>query len=191
MPVTLRYLDLKGLRELAESYPKSQLELITPDTTVPEQIAGAAREAATLLPNGLDFLINNAAVREQIFTPFDELDVEKLTAEVKFHTTPIIHILREFKPLVVKSDRKKVVFISSACRSLSNVPDDTATAGVAFPVAVGKAAQDILFANTRLLGLKFDMGEPMKPECCLEDETSWRRLETIFVIHGDLIAKMS
>ncbi|KAI0074997.1 NAD(P)-binding protein [Panus rudis PR-1116 ss-1] len=131
----------KGLQELASKYPSRQLVLMQLDTTVPEQISNAAKEAARLLPDGLDYLINNAAINEQALTPFDELNVEQFSEEVKFHTAPIIHILREFKPLVAKSREKKVVFISSIGASLTNAP---LNAAITYPYSVGKAAQNMI-----------------------------------------------
>ncbi|KAI0074996.1 NAD(P)-binding protein [Panus rudis PR-1116 ss-1] len=131
----------EGLQDLAKRYPQERLTFISLDINVPEQIERAAREADKLLPHGLDYLINNAGVNLQVLVPFDEIDMDLFTEEVKSHTTPIMNILRTFKPLVARSTHKKVVFISSDFGSISLATD---RAGVAIPYSVGKAAQNMI-----------------------------------------------
>lgn len=72
---TARDLSSKGLQELAAIYPKDRLALIELDITNITSVKKAAEEAAALLPNGLDYLINNAGICLQIMTPFEDLCV--------------------------------------------------------------------------------------------------------------------
>jgi hypothetical protein len=57
---TARDLSVKGLQELAAKYPKTRLALIELNVTDVASIKKASEEVATLLPNGLDYLFNNA-----------------------------------------------------------------------------------------------------------------------------------
>ena len=72
---TARDLSAKALRELAAIYPKNRLALIELDITDVTSVKKAAEEAAALLPNGLDYLINNAGISLQTMTPFEDLCV--------------------------------------------------------------------------------------------------------------------
>ncbi|CAL1699126.1 unnamed protein product [Somion occarium] len=133
----------KGLSELASQYHSDRLTLVTLDTSVPGQITAAAAEAQKLLPSGLDYLINNAGVSYQnsATSTFDELDIELFEKELLFNTVPIIHILRAFKPLVLKSAEKKVLFVTS---ELGSIEIADARPNLANAYGVGKAALNML-----------------------------------------------
>ena len=72
---TARDLSAKALQELAAIYPKNRLALIELDITDITSVKKASEEAAALLPNGLDYLINNASISLQIMTPLEVLCV--------------------------------------------------------------------------------------------------------------------
>jgi NAD(P)-dependent dehydrogenase (short-subunit alcohol dehydrogenase family) len=72
---TARDISAKGLKELAAKYPKTRLALVELDVTDVTSIKKAAEEVTTLLPNGLDYLINNAGISPQPMTSFEDLCV--------------------------------------------------------------------------------------------------------------------
>jgi len=72
---TARDLSVKALQELAEIYPTTRLALVELNVTDVASIKKAAEEVATLLPNGLDYLINNAGISPQPMTSFEDLCV--------------------------------------------------------------------------------------------------------------------
>ncbi|KAI0081008.1 NAD(P)-binding protein [Panus rudis PR-1116 ss-1] len=131
----------EGLQQLSGRYPVDRLAVLTLDVTVPEQIASVAKQVGDVLPNGLDYLIHNAGYWNQQLTPLEELDVNEFEQEVKFYTVPVVHLLRDFKSLVLRSTEKKVVFIGASMASFTLTP---IFGGIAIPYCVGKAAQTIL-----------------------------------------------
>ena len=72
---TARGLSAKGLQELAAKYSKTCLAPVELNVTDVASIKKAAEEVATLLPNGLDYLINNAGISPQPMTSFEDLCV--------------------------------------------------------------------------------------------------------------------
>lgn len=115
---TARDLSAKALQELAAIYPKNRLALIELDITDVTSVKKAAEEAAALLPNGLDYLINNAGISLQIMTPFEDLDMELFAEELNFYTVSVIQVTTAFLPLIRKSAVKKMIFITSILGSL-------------------------------------------------------------------------
>jgi NAD(P)-dependent dehydrogenase (short-subunit alcohol dehydrogenase family) len=63
----------KGLQELTMKHKKDKLAILTLDILDSASIRAAAKEAEALLPNGIDYLINNAAVTYDPATSFDDL----------------------------------------------------------------------------------------------------------------------
>ncbi|CAL1706577.1 unnamed protein product [Somion occarium] len=131
----------QGLQDLASKYPKDRLALVTFDVSKPEQIEAAAKEVDQLAPKGLDYLINNAGISYQALTTFDDLDLKLFEEELVFNTVPLIRILRAFKPLVVKSTEKKVLFITS---SLGSIQDAAGRPNLANAYSISKAALNML-----------------------------------------------
>ncbi|KAL4245025.1 short-chain dehydrogenases/reductases (SDR) family protein [Abortiporus biennis] len=132
----------KGLQELRRQYPdNSRLALITLDVGKPEEIVKAAEEATKLLPDGLDVLINNAAILKNILETFDEIDTSAFLEELRLNTIAILDVLRAFKPLVAKSAQKKVVVISSVQGSLESVGQ---LPNMGFTYSVTKAGVNML-----------------------------------------------
>ena len=72
---TARDVSAKSLQELTAKYPKTRLALVELNVTDVASIKKAAEEVATLLPNGLDYLINNAGIMPQPMTSFEDLCV--------------------------------------------------------------------------------------------------------------------
>lgn len=72
---TARDLSAKGLQEVAANYPETRLALVELNVADVASIKKAAEEVATLLPNGLDYLINNAGINPQPMTSFEDLCV--------------------------------------------------------------------------------------------------------------------
>ncbi|EDR12976.1 uncharacterized protein LACBIDRAFT_312065 [Laccaria bicolor S238N-H82] len=115
---TARDIRAKGLQELASKYPKTRLALIELNVTDVASIEKAAEEVATLLPNGLDYLINNAGIMPQPMTSFEDLDLKLFADELSFSTIAVIRVTSAFLPLVKKSAVKKIIFITSVLGSL-------------------------------------------------------------------------
>ncbi|KAI0071431.1 putative short-chain dehydrogenases/reductase [Panus rudis PR-1116 ss-1] len=134
--------ESQGLQDLVSKYPKERVITLTLDVTSPEQISSAAKEAAKLCPDGLDYFIHNAGYWEHPFTPLEQLDIDAFQKAIAFHTTSAVHLLREFKPLVQKSVEKKFIFMSSDAASLTLAPKLGGNLGI--PYSVGKAAQNML-----------------------------------------------
>ncbi|KAI0081007.1 NAD(P)-binding protein [Panus rudis PR-1116 ss-1] len=130
-----------GLQQLSDQHPKERLVILPLDVTVPEQMSSLAKEVEKLLPNGLDYFIHNAGIWAQQFTPVEELDVDQFEEEVKFYTVPVVHLLREFKPLILQSSEKKVIFVST---NLASFTLATLLPDLGIPYCVGKAAQNML-----------------------------------------------
>ncbi|KAF8890656.1 hypothetical protein BD779DRAFT_1516272 [Infundibulicybe gibba] len=114
------------LQDLSSKFPKDQLAVVQFDVTDAESIKRGAAEATTLLPNGLDYLINNAGVNHQPLTTFQDIDYDLFAQEVYHNTVSPVQIGNAFLPLIRKSTEKKIVFISSELGSLQiagNLPD--------------------------------------------------------------------
>ncbi|KAH6888443.1 putative short-chain dehydrogenase [Thelonectria olida] len=109
-----------GLQELKAKDENGRLVLIDLDVSKPESIRAAAEKTAQALPNGLDNLISNAGVSYNALKPFEELDVEEFTSELNFTVTAPLLVVREFLPLIRKSEAKRVLVVSSALGSLQN-----------------------------------------------------------------------
>jgi len=108
----------KHLQDLSSKFPKEQLALVQFDITDPESIKRGAAEASTLLPNGLDYLVNNAGVNYQPLTPFEDIDYDLFSKEVYNNTVAPVQVGNAFLPLIRKSTEKKIVFITSELGSL-------------------------------------------------------------------------
>ncbi|KAF5336366.1 hypothetical protein D9611_006572 [Ephemerocybe angulata] len=131
----------EGLKALSQKFPESRLALIKLDVTKADEIAKAIEAATPLLPQGLDYFISNAGIINKPLTSFDDLDLEEFLEELKFNTVTPIEITRAFLPLIRKSEKKKILYITSILGSIS--------VGGVWPVvansyAVSKAALNML-----------------------------------------------
>jgi len=133
--------ESKGLQELASKYPGDRLKLLPLDVSSKESITNAAKEAATLLPNGLDHLVSNAGVNHQALASFEDLDVGLFADELLFNTVNIVHLVRAFLPLVRKSNDKTINIVSS---QLGSIQIGAMLPGLADAYSVSKAALNML-----------------------------------------------
>ena len=62
---TARNTSAPELTKLASKFSKDRLALVQLDVVNPKSVASAVAETEKLLPNGLDYLINNAGVNGQ------------------------------------------------------------------------------------------------------------------------------
>ncbi|KAG9233059.1 putative short-chain dehydrogenases/reductase [Amylocarpus encephaloides] len=130
-----------GLQDLKKQYPDSRLVLFDLDVSKPESIQAAAKATEKLLPNGLDNLISNAGVSYSALTSFEEMGIEDFTNEVNFNITTPILLLKEFVPLVRKSEAKRILVITSV---LGSIQLGASMPGLANGYSVGKAALNML-----------------------------------------------
>ncbi|PPQ90787.1 hypothetical protein CVT25_012616 [Psilocybe cyanescens] len=113
---TSRNASAPSLVALASKYPDS-LKVIELDVEKPESIDKAVSEATPLLPNGLDYLVNNAAKNPQPTAKFEDLDLDLFAYEMQLNTVVPLRVSRAFLPLVKKSEKKTIVFVSSVLAS--------------------------------------------------------------------------
>ncbi|KAL7952123.1 putative short-chain dehydrogenases/reductase [Trichoderma barbatum] len=78
----------------------------------------AVKEVTDLLPNGLDNLISNAGIGGDPFSSWESMDVDITMQEVAFSVKTHIQVIRSFHPLVLKSQQKRVLVISSVLGSI-------------------------------------------------------------------------
>ncbi|KAH8888147.1 putative short-chain dehydrogenase [Thozetella sp. PMI_491] len=108
----------EGLQKLKAEVADGKLHLVELDVSKPESIRAAAEKTSQLLPNGLDHLVSNAGVIYQPLSTFDDLDLDVLKNEIDFTVTSPINLLREFLPLIRKSEAKRILVITSILGSL-------------------------------------------------------------------------
>ncbi|KIM43817.1 hypothetical protein M413DRAFT_389065 [Hebeloma cylindrosporum] len=101
---------------LAAKNPKA-LKVIELDITSQSSVDAAVAAATPLLPNGLDYLVNNAGKNPQPLTKFEDLELEAFAEEMTFSTVAPLRVSRAFLPLVKKSEKKNIIFISSVLAS--------------------------------------------------------------------------
>lgn len=65
----------KALQDLHKTYPRDRLASLSLNLEMPSSIDDIARDAAALLPNGLDCLISNAGVAYEQGVPIQDLCV--------------------------------------------------------------------------------------------------------------------
>ncbi|KAF6756305.1 hypothetical protein DFP72DRAFT_1007961 [Ephemerocybe angulata] len=151
----------EGLKALSQKFPESRLALIKLDVTKADEIAKAVEAATLLLPQGLDYFISNAGIINKPLTSFDDLDLDEFLEELKFNTVTPIEITRAFLPLIRKSEKKKILYITSILGSIS--------VGGVWPVvansyAVSKAALNMLVRKwgsfLKMEGISFSVIHP-------------------------------
>ncbi|KAL4243257.1 NAD(P)-binding domain superfamily protein [Abortiporus biennis] len=77
-----------------------------------------AQEVDQLLPNGLDYLVNNAGISRQLLVTYDDFNYDHLTEELRLNTVCMIKLLGAFKPIISRSTEKKIVTMSSLLASI-------------------------------------------------------------------------
>jgi len=128
------------LQDLKAKHPE-RLLLVPFDLVDPAKIELAAEQASAFLPNGLDYLINNAGVNNIPISPFAEVDLELLEEEIRVNAIAPIHVVRTFLPLVRKGHEKKVVFVSSNLGSMEEAGDYRELSNA---YSMGKAALNMM-----------------------------------------------
>jgi NAD(P)-dependent dehydrogenase (short-subunit alcohol dehydrogenase family) len=105
------------LQQLKAKHTDGRLHIIQLDVSSVESVRKAAEETARLLPSGLDTLISNAGpIHPQ--PQFEDIDLDVLVEEVGFNLKSTITVIREFTPLVRKSEAKRIAVISSILGSI-------------------------------------------------------------------------
>ncbi|KAF9479147.1 NAD(P)-binding protein [Pholiota conissans] len=137
---TARNPNAPSLTELAAKYPDT-LKVVEMDIISQESVDKAVEIVTPLLPNGLDYLVNNAGKNPQPNTKFEDLDLDLFAEEIAFNTTAPLRVSRAFLPLIKKSELKRIIFISSVLAS-SNITFMMANQFNAYSVA--KAALNML-----------------------------------------------
>ncbi|KZT03451.1 putative short-chain dehydrogenases/reductase [Laetiporus sulphureus 93-53] len=112
----------EGLRELAGQYPPTRLARVQLDVTDEVSLDRAVEEATALLPEGLDYLISNAATDVTAHIPFEDLDLKLFDEEFKVNVRAPLQVVRKFLPLIRKAKIRKIVHITSDLGSLEIAP---------------------------------------------------------------------
>ncbi|KAF8182633.1 hypothetical protein BJ912DRAFT_977346 [Pholiota molesta] len=136
---------------LAAKHPE-HLKLVELDISSQESVDKAVETVTPLLPNGLDYLVNNAGKNPQPTTSFEELDLDDFADEITFSTVAPLRVSRAFLPLIKKSELKRIIFISSVLAS-SHIT--FLMAGQFNAYSVAKAALNML-AHKWAATLKYD-----------------------------------
>ncbi|KAF8958901.1 hypothetical protein BDZ97DRAFT_1667971 [Flammula alnicola] len=113
---TSRDVNSPELQALAAKYPKN-IKVVALDVTSQESVDKAVETVTPLLPNGLDYLVNNAGKNPQPNTRFEDLDLDEFAEEISFSTVAPLRVSRAFLPLIKKSELKRIIFISSVLAS--------------------------------------------------------------------------
>ncbi|KAF9009550.1 hypothetical protein BDQ17DRAFT_1235454 [Cyathus striatus] len=131
-----------GLAELKAKYSADRLAVIKLDVTSDASVAEAVKEVEVLLPNGLDYLVSNAGIHPQPITPFSEIDLVKFAEEVTFNAVVPVRVARPLLPLIQKSEKKKIIIVSSALGSIEL--GSTTFPGLSNTYSISKAALNML-----------------------------------------------
>ncbi|PPR06690.1 LOW QUALITY PROTEIN: hypothetical protein CVT26_001451 [Gymnopilus dilepis] len=130
---TGRNISVISLQELTSKYPQDRLQIIQLDVADRVSVDEAVKKLWSLLPEGLDYLVNNAGVHPQPWAKFEDLhriivsreleytnlkrDYGLFRDELEFSTIVPLRLSRLLLPLTRKSKEKKVIFITSAMGS--------------------------------------------------------------------------
>ncbi|EPT04505.1 NAD-binding protein [Fomitopsis schrenkii] len=125
--------DSSSIKELQGAYHNDRFAVVTIDYSDYASIEQAAEEAAKILPNGLDYLISNAAISLQENVPFEQIDLKAFEEELRVNTVAPIEVVRSFLPVVREGTAKKIVFVSSILASLDFAPN-VATLSVTYAI---------------------------------------------------------
>ncbi|KZT72203.1 NAD(P)-binding protein [Daedalea quercina L-15889] len=112
----------KPLEQLTTEYPSNRFATVALDLLKRRSVDEAAEGAAILLPNGLDYLVSNAAVCHQNITPFDQIDVDILEEELVVNTAAPLYLLQKFLSLIRRGGERKIMLVSSVLGSLDMAP---------------------------------------------------------------------
>jgi NAD(P)-dependent dehydrogenase (short-subunit alcohol dehydrogenase family) len=109
-----------GLAGLKKEFP-SAFDWVKADVRWTAEVEAAMRKIAKLTPS-IDILINNAAVHLElgITDDFSSIDPEKVLATCNVNSVGPLRVIAAFMPLVLASERKLVVTISSEAGSITD-----------------------------------------------------------------------
>jgi NAD(P)-dependent dehydrogenase (short-subunit alcohol dehydrogenase family) len=116
-----RNTSAEGLKALAAKGHPGKLHLVTLDVGNYDAYAGAVAETEKVLPNGLDYLIVNAAVDLQTNAAFAHgtTDLKLFEEELKINVVSPVATTRAFTPLLEKGTAKKVLYVTSEMGSIT------------------------------------------------------------------------
>ncbi|KAF8322816.1 putative short-chain dehydrogenases/reductase [Cantharellus anzutake] len=121
---TARDISAPGLAALPKS---DRLHLLTLDVSKEEHFVRVVAETEKLLPNGLDYLINNAGVDYQTNQTFgNDVDFKAFHEEFEINVIAPLRLTRVLTPLINKGTAKRVAFLTSEMGSI------TAAIGIPF-----------------------------------------------------------
>jgi len=155
---TARNINAPGLASIEKS---ARLHLLTFDVANEEHYDRVLAETEKILPNGLDYLINNAGVDYQTYQTFGkDVDFKKLHEEFEINAIAPLRTTRIFTPLLNKGTAKRVAFITTEMGSITTaitIPflgDTYSTTKAALNMAVRKygaalaaSGSDIIFLS--------------------------------------------
>ncbi|KAF9562040.1 NAD(P)-binding protein [Agrocybe pediades] len=104
------------LNTLALKHPQS-LKVFLLDITSQQSVDEAVAKITPLLPNGLDYLVNNAGQNPQPTTTFEDADLDLFAEEMTLSTVAPLRVSRAFLPLIKQSQLKRIIFLSSVTAS--------------------------------------------------------------------------
>lgn len=113
-----RFKETKNLDSLAGA-GNGELHCIHLDVSITESVERAAKEVG-MLAEGLDVLINNAAVCESEGAVLEELDFDKTSTILTINTLGPLRVTKAFLPLLRHGSMKTIVNISSEAGSIEN-----------------------------------------------------------------------
>ena len=135
----------EALRSIVDQ-PDSRVQHVHLDLTSKKSISSAAASITSRLNGkGLDYLLLNAAVRDD-WTPKLE-DMTYLSAALETNVVGTHDVVATFLPLLRKGKDKKIVFFSSTLGIISTAQTDPKMMNVAFPAyKISKAATHMMSA---------------------------------------------
>lgn len=105
------------LKDLSKQYG-DRFHVLKLDISKSESVQEAAKEVEKLLPNGLDYLINNAGLSEDIKPPLETPDSDLETVMLTNAVGPIF-MYKYFEHLIGKSKRKTLINVASNFGSIT------------------------------------------------------------------------
>jgi NAD(P)-dependent dehydrogenase (short-subunit alcohol dehydrogenase family) len=126
-----------GLKKLESSGP---IQILPLDVSSDESVAAAAQKA----PDRVDIIVNNAAVMpERGNESIAEIDLNHLRIAFEVNVLGVARVIRSFLPLLRRSNRPRILNVSSGLGSIAERDSSTY-----YAYAVSKAALNMLTRST-------------------------------------------